>query len=100
MPPPLPKRKMMASLSASASAPSAIAQELWQGSNVGDTIEDILSKFLDAEKLAEPMAYSDGNAAEIIIDQRKIGSDIFDVRFIMSNGGLDSVALVLGVLSV
>ena len=76
--------------------PAAMAQELWQGSEVGDTVEDILAKFPDAERLAEPMAYSEGRAAKVIIDQRKIGSDIFDARFIMIDGGLDSVALVLG----
>lgn len=80
-------------LAASFAVGTANAQELWQGAALGDTTDQLLEKFPDAQRLPERAIYKDGAYAEIMIDQRKVGGEVFDVGFVMGPDGLSSVSL-------
>jgi|GEM_PF-4484188 len=71
------------------------AQVLWQNAEAGDTTEVLKSKFSEAKTYEAPKAYSDGRIAELYIDQREIGGEVLDVVFVMKDGRLDLVHLLM-----
>lgn len=76
-------------------SPCANAQELWNGSEVGDKTEDLLKKFAgEAELFNEPKEFNDGRWSYVGIDNKLIGGDPFDVRFVSDESGLVFVQLV------
>lgn len=74
-------------------APVATAQELWQGTRVGQTTADIKAAFPDVKELSAPAKYADGKAALLFLDQWPVAGEEFDVHFVMNGEALDSVFL-------
>ena len=71
-----------------------MAQELWQGARVGDTVADIKSRFPEATPPEKEIDY-EGYEVPLIIDQREIGQYVFDVYFMMVDKKLNSVRLYM-----
>ena len=76
-------------------APAAHATELWQGAEAGDSAQELLAKFENAERHPDPETLESGATCDVWIEKIEVVGEPFQACFYILNGELVQVMLTL-----